>query len=227
MKSSLPKVMHRINGVPMVTKVVQLARKLGAVKTVVVVGHKYELIVEALEREAVEFAYQFEQKGTGHAVLQCEENFSDFSGNILVLSGDVPLLTVQTVQQLLMTHKKAGAAATVLTADFPDPQGYGRVIRSSQGFLSEIVEQKDATSDQLKIREINAGIYVFDSSTLFRLLPGVGNKNAQGEYYLPDVIPLILAENKTIAIEKTKNVTEIQGVNTVEQLEKLNENSQN
>ncbi len=227
MNSSLPKVMHRVNGVPMVTQIAQLAKKIGAVKTVVVVGHKFELVKKALETEAVEFAYQFEQQGTGHAVLQCAENFKDFTGNILILSGDVPLLTAPTVQQLLQRHLMSSASATVLTADAPRPEGYGRVIRSPEGNLSAIVEHKDASAHQLKIHEINAGIYVFDSSTLFRLLPLIGNKNAQGEYYLPDVIPLILAENKTIAIEKTKNVTEIQGVNTVEQLEKLNENSQN
>ncbi len=226
MKSDLPKVMHTIHGVPMVKRVVQLAKAVGAVKTVVVVGHQYELVVEALKDESVEFAYQLEQNGTGHAVLQCRENFKNFTGNILILSGDVPLLSVECIRELLKRHFSENAAATVLTADAPNPKGYGRVIRTPQGTLLEIVEHKDATAEQLEITEINAGIYIFDCQALFRLLPMVGNKNAQGEYYLPDVIPLILEENKTIAIEKTNNVTEIQGVNTVEQLEKLNEFSQ-
>jgi len=224
MNSDLPKVLHHIKGRPMVMYVVDLAREIGAEKIIVIVGHSYQLVEKTLKKENVAFAYQLEQLGTGHAVMQCCEQLKDFEGDVLVLSGDVPMLTTSTIENLLLTQEQSGVVATVLTADFQDPSGYGRVVRKEDDSLERIVEHQDANDEELSLIEINAGIYVFDSQTLFRLLPMIGNKNEQGEYYLPDVIPMILQENSKVAIDKTKKNAEIQGVNTIEQLELLNEN---
>jgi len=140
-----------------------------------------------------------------------------------VLSGDVPLLSENTIQNLLDFHYKTKATATLLSADFEDPSGYGRVIRNPNGSLNKIVEHKDSNDSELAVNEINAGIYIFNCKTLFRLISQVSNKNIQQEYYLPDVLTLILSEKNTVSVEKTKNILEIQGVNTVQQLDKLNE----
>ena len=227
MNSDLPKVLHPVGGLPMITRVIRLSRTLHADPIVAIIGHKFELVEAALKDEKVKFAYQLEQKGTGHAVEQCREIMSGFDGDVLVLSGDVPLLTAETLYSLLEVHKTKKAVCTVLTADFEDPTGYGRVIRKADNTLNNIVEHKDASAEELAVPEINTGIYVFDSKTLFDKLPLIGNNNSQGEYYLPDVLPLILANNQRIAVEKTKNITEIQGVNTVQQLELINEVFQN
>jgi len=223
MKSDLPKVLHTVNGLPMITRVVHTARSLNPERIIAIIGHKSQMVENALADENIEFAYQLEQKGTGHAVEQCRDHLTGFQGDVLILSGDVPLLTAETLKSLIDLHHSSAAVCSLLSADFTDPTGYGRVIRNQNQTLSTIIEHKDATDDQLEVREINAGIYIFNAETLFRLLPLVGNNNSQGEYYLPDVISLILRENGIIAIDKTQNITEIQGVNTMQQLEKLNE----
>ena len=221
MDSNLPKVLHKVGGKPMVSHVIDRALELGAEKIITIIGFRYELVQEKLKNEQTEFALQLEQLGTGHAVLQCAELFKNFRGEVLVLSGDVPLISLETLQSLLATHYTKGAKATLLSARVDDPTGYGRVIRNSNGLLHRIVEHKDADSDQLQINEMNAGIYIFDSQCLFNLLPLLGNNNAQGEYYLPDVLSLINENKGKVAIEITDNITEIQGVNTVEQLDEL------
>lgn len=224
MKSEIPKVLHPINGIPMIKLVLQLSKTIGSVKIIVVVGYKANMIKIALKDEHVDFALQSQQLGTGHAVAQAQEKLSGFIGNVLVLSGDVPLLSVETVNSMLSRHIESGSKATVLTADMDDPSGYGRVIRDSAGSLKYFVEQKDASSDENLVKEINSGIYVFESETLFKFLPRLQNKNNQGEYYLPDVLPMILAEKGKVSLVKTKNNSEIFGVNTLEQLEGLNKN---
>ncbi len=223
MESPLPKVVHKMAGIPMVTRVVRLSRQVGSERVVVIVGYEHETVRETLKDENVEFALQSLQLGTGHAVEQARPLLEDFQGDILILSGDVPALTAGTVNHLLKVHRETDALATLLTADVDDPKGYGRVIRNQDGTLKRIVEHKDASDDERGIREINAGIYVFDSATLFRLLPYVKNTNVQNEYYLPDVLPLILLEKGKVSVDKSKNSFEILGVNTVQQLEELNE----
>ncbi|MBC8213537.1 MAG: NTP transferase domain-containing protein [Candidatus Marinimicrobia bacterium] len=223
MKSDLPKVLHEVGKIPMVAHTVRLAKSIGSKKTIVVIGHKYELVEQALQNESVEFAYQLEQKGTGHAVEQCRKQLQNFSGDVLVLSGDVPLLSQQTIKNLIDLYYKTKATASLLSADFDDPTGYGRIIRNSDGTLNRIVEHKDADETELAVKEINAGIYIFDSQTLFRLISEINNENVQQEYYLPDVLPLILSEKNTVSVDKTKYILEIQGVNTEQQLDKLNE----
>ena len=179
------------------------------------------MVKETIGNEPTQFAIQLEQLGTGHAVLQCASQLSEFDGSVLVLSGDVPLISFNTLQNLLEIHNTSATKATLLSAIMEDATGYGRVIRNPQGNLDRIVEHKDANEDELNVNEMNAGIYVFDCKTLFELLPQVGNNNSQGEYYLPDVLSLILDQGGKVAIEKTNNITEIQGVNTVQQLKDL------
>jgi len=227
MKSDLPKVLHTIGEIPLVTHVVRLAQEIGSQKIIVIVGYKHELVEQALVSESVEFALQVEQLGTGHAVAQAQKALTGFKGNVLVLSGDVPLLTANTLNQLIKTHLDTRAVATILTADMDDPTGYGRVIRNERGDLQYIVEHKDANPNEQQIKEINSGIYVFESETLFKFLPKLQNKNVQGEYYLPDVLPMILSVKGKVSLEKTINNVEILGVNTAEQLEELNKNVSN
>jgi UDP-N-acetylglucosamine diphosphorylase/glucosamine-1-phosphate N-acetyltransferase len=221
MESDLPKVLHSIGGEPMLKRVIDVARNLGAQKIIPVIGYQYEMVQNALKNETLDFAFQLEQNGTGHAVNQCRAIMSNFEGNVLILSGDVPLISIKTLKKLIQTHSTSDASATLLTADFDDPTGYGRVVRNKNEHFEKIVEHKDASDEEKAITEINAGIYVFDSKLLFKLLPQVRNNNAQGEYYLPDVIPMIKAKKYKVAIEKTENISEIQGVNTTEQLKEL------
>ena len=221
MDSDLPKVLHKIGGKPMLSHVIQRAVELGAQKIISIIGYQHELVKETIANEPTRFAIQLDQLGTGHAVLQCASELSGFNGSILVLSGDVPLISFNTLQNLLETHDASNSRATLLSAEVNDATGYGRVIRNSVGNLDRIVEHKDANENELNVNEMNAGIYVFDCKTLFELLPQVGNNNSQGEYYLPDVLSLILDKGGKVAIEKTNNITEIQGVNTIQQLKDL------
>ena len=221
MESDLPKVLHKIGGKPMLSHVIQRAVELGAQKIISIIGYQHELVKETIANEPTRFAIQLDQLGTGHAVLQCASELSEFNGSVLVLSGDVPLISLNTLQNLLNTHNRSDSKATLLSAIVNDATGYGRVIRNSIGNLDRIVEHKDANQNELNVKEMNAGIYVFDCRTLFELLPQVGNNNSQGEYYLPDVLSLILHQGGKVAIEKTNNITEIQGVNTTQQLKDL------
>ncbi|MBC8312468.1 MAG: NTP transferase domain-containing protein [Candidatus Marinimicrobia bacterium] len=223
MDSDLPKVLHPIGKLPMISRVVQTAQELGASRIIPVLGYKNELVQSALKDEPVECVLQLQQLGTAHAVLQCHDTLKKFNGNVLILYGDVPLITVETLAGLLSVHDNQNALGTILTADLLDPTGYGRVIRDENGDLSKIVEEKDATEEERAVNEINSGIYVFKSWTLFNLLPMVGNNNSQKEYYLPDVLNLLLEKNEKVAIEKINNFFEIQGVNNPEQLSEMND----
>lgn len=219
MKSELPKVLHKINDRPMVHYVVDLAKELNSVKTILIVGHKRELVKEACTGMDVLFATQDPQLGTGHAVQMTEEQLNDFDGDVLVLSGDVPLLTFETLDDLIKTHQHNDAYATLLTSVLDDPTGYGRVMRNSDESVIKIVEHKDANEEERAVNEINVGIYVFKSRDLFAALKLVKNDNAQGEYYLPDVISIFISENKKVLAVKTDNFDETRGINNIEQLQ--------
>ena len=221
MNSDLPKVIHKLSGIPLICHVAKTALLLNPNKIVTIIGHQAELVIEALDKFSIDFCYQMEQKGTAHAVKQAEKELSEFKGNTIVLSGDVPLIKEHTLKSLIDKHLSTESEATMITADLEDPSGYGRVIRSREGDLLEIREDKDCSSEEKKIKEINAGIYIFNNESLFKMLPEVENNNAQSEYYLPDVLTLIIKRNGKVAIDKTKNITEIQGVNTVQQLTEL------
>ena len=227
MDSDIPKVLHEIGGKSMIVHVIHTANDLGAEKIITVLGYKYEMVQKVLENETVECVLQLNQLGTAHAVMQCQNLLENFLGNVLILYGDVPLTKVETLSKLLEVHEQKSAWSTILTTDLPDPAGYGRIIRNPDDSLLKIVEEKDATDEEKNVTEINSGIYVFDTQTLFRLLPLVGNNNKQNEYYLPDVINLIIKEKGKVAIDKIINYIEIQGVNNTEQLTEVIEHYEN
>jgi len=218
MKSDLPKVLHKINNRPLVHYVIDLAQALDSQKVILIVGHKQNLVKQACADLPVEFATQEPQLGTGHAVQMTEPFFTDYQGDILVLSGDVPLLTKETLNELVKVHQKNDAFATLLTSDLEDPTGYGRVLRDESGAVYKIVEHKDASKTERAINEINVGIYIFKSSDLFAALKMVKNDNVQGEYYLPDVISIFISERKKVLAVKTTNFDETRGINTIDQL---------
>ena len=218
MKSDLPKVLHPLNNRPMVHYVIDAAQAIGSDKVVLIIGHKKELVEESTADLNVDYAVQSPQLGTGHAVLQAAPNLENFDGNVLVLSGDVPLLQAETLQNLVDFHRESGAIATLLTTEMDDPTGYGRVIRNADGDVTQIVEEKDANDEDRAIKEINVGIYVFRAKELFATLPEVKNDNRQGEYYLPDVLKIYVQRGEKLAARLTRDVEETHGINTVDQL---------
>ena len=222
MDSDLPKVLHLINNKPMILNVIKTAYKINAERIIAIVGYKHELVKKALKNESVNFALQKEQNGTAHAVIQCKNQLKNFNGNVLVLSGDVPFISYETLQKLIKTHEKSNSKATVLTCELNNPYGYGRIIKNKNNTLKKIIEQKDANQEELKENEINTGVYIFDSTELFKILPKINNNNKQKEYYLTDVLNILLDENQPVFIEKTINSDEIIGINTLEQLEEAN-----
>lgn len=221
MKSDLPKVLHKLGGKPMVEHVVNTAKAAGVGKILLVIGHKWEQAKEALKHLPVEFVIQKQQLGTGHAVLQTEELLADFEGDVLVLSGDVPLLKAETVERLLGEHRQKQASATVLTAILDDPSGYGRVVRDERGLMKEIVEEKDADADQMRIGEINTGTFCFDRSSLFSALRMLTNDNQQGEYYLPDTLKLLREEGLPVWAVVVADPRETLGINSEGELKEM------
>jgi bifunctional UDP-N-acetylglucosamine pyrophosphorylase/glucosamine-1-phosphate N-acetyltransferase len=221
MRSSLPKVLHRLAGKPLVCWVVEAAQKAGISKIIVVIGYKGEMVKKALRRHPVELVWQHSQLGTGHAVRMAYSKLKNFRGTLLVLAGDVPALKPETIRRLAEYHQKQKAFATVLTARWPDPAGYGRIVRSKAGDVLRIVEHKDATPAELKIREVNTGTFAFFIPPLFSLLAQIKNQNTQKEYYLPDVVSLLRRQKKKVAALLLKNLIEAQGVNSREELERL------
>lgn len=220
MESDLPKVLHKLNDRPMVHYVIDLAEKINSDKIVLIIGHKSELLKNECSKRNVEFVLQAPQLGTGHAIQMTEAAFVGYDGDLLVLSGDVPLLTEKSVLALIKEHQKNNSTATLLTADLDDPFGYGRVIRDVDGSVKSIVEHKDANESQLKIKEINVGIYLFDSKSLFKALKSVKNDNSQGEYYLPDVVPMFIENGLSVRAVKSESFDETRGINTIDQLKK-------
>lgn len=218
MKSDLPKVLHPLNDRPMIHYVIDVAEALGSEKTVLIIGHKKELVEEKTADRAVEYAVQSPQLGTGHAVMQARQHFENYDGNIIVLSGDVPLLRAESLQQLIQDHERNGTLATMLTTMMEDPTGYGRVIRGEDNSVLKIIEEKDADETTRQIKEINVGIYVFTARELFETLPQVKNNNRQGEYYLPDVLKIYAERGEKLAAVVTEDVEETHGINTIEQL---------
>lgn len=217
----IAKVMYTIGDRPMVGYVVDLARSVGAARVLLVVGWQKDSVVEYFSAAGgdITFVVQEEQRGTGHAVGQAREALADFDGDVLVLSGDVPLLTEKTLRALLGYHRTADARATILTAEVTDATGYGRIVRDEEDDVLRIVEEKDATSREKKIREINSGIYVFDKEKLFRGLEKLTTENAQGEYYLTDIFRSFRSNRWKIAAVKCIDPVEVAGINDPSQLE--------
>ena len=212
MKSKLYKVLHPVCGKPMVQHVVNEVSQLGLQKLVTVVGHGAEKVQEQLGNVS-EFALQAEQLGTAHAVDQAASVLANEEGTTLVICGDTPLITAETMEALLQQHEEAGAMATVLTAYIEEPAGYGRIVRNENGHVEKIVEHKDANEKELAIKEINTGTYCFDNKALFASLSKVSNDNVQGEYYLPDVIEILKNEGHIVSAYQTEHFDETLGVN--------------
>jgi UDP-N-acetylglucosamine pyrophosphorylase (EC 2.7.7.23)/glucosamine-1-phosphate N-acetyltransferase (EC 2.3.1.157) len=212
MKSKLYKVLHPVCGKPMVAHLMDQVSGIDANKIITVIGHGAEEVRKLLDGRC-EFVYQKEQLGTAHAVLQAKDLLQDEEGTTLVLCGDTPLLKRETIHALLKHHEDSKADMTVLTAIAPDPTGYGRVIRNELGEVEKIVEHKDASEEELKVREINAGTYCFDNRKLFAALEKVSNDNAQGEYYLPDVLEILKREGMRVSAYQTDDFYETLGVN--------------
>jgi UDP-N-acetylglucosamine pyrophosphorylase len=219
---SRAKVMYEINGRPMIHYVADLALALGATRIVVIVGHQRQVVIDYLKKSHPEAAcaVQDPQLGTGHAVMQAEGALSSFSGHVLVLSGDVPLLTKTTMQGLLSHHFETGAVATILTSNMSDPTGYGRIIRNPSGSVKRIVEHRDASEEERKVKEINSGIYVFEKESLFDGLKHITPNNSQREYYLTDVFDYFWQHQWTVSALVADDEREIHGINTVEQLDR-------
>ncbi|MBC8455988.1 NTP transferase domain-containing protein [bacterium] len=222
MEGDLPKVLHRVGGIPMVAHVINTARLIGSDRIIVVIGYRSELVRSNLANLDVDFVVQKKQFGTGHAVLSAQEK-SSREGTILVLSGDVPLLSKNTLEKLLQIHYSVRVAGAVLSGICADPTGYGRIVRSEDGALEKIVEEKDATIEEKKIQEVNAGIYTFQSQKLWKFLPKVKNLNKQNEYYLPDIFSLFRQAGEKMGICLMDDFSEASGVNTAQQLKKINE----
>lgn len=212
MKSKLYKVLHQVCGKPMVEHVVDAARGLHPAKIVTIIGTGAEAVKDVLAGKS-DFAFQEKQLGTGHAVLTAAPYLEKLEGATLVVTGDTPLFTTDTFENLFKYHEEKKNAATVLTAEMPNPFGYGRIIRDDQGNVLRIVEQKDGTPEELKVKEVNTGVFCFDNKKLFEALKHVGNNNAQGEYYLTDVLEILRNEGEQVGAYRMHDYQDSLGVN--------------
>jgi len=214
MKSGLIKVLHPVAGLPMIAWPVAAAREAGSDPIVLVIGHQASAVQGTFRGAAdIRCAMQEEQLGTGHAVACALDTLTGFRGTVLILCGDTPLLRAETLKNMLAFHRDKGAAVTVLTAVMNDPYGYGRVVRDQAGRVTRIVEQKDADPEEQEIREINSGIYCMDSDFLFNNIKGLGNDNAQQEYYLTDLLAIAVRKELTCLAVQASDADEIMGVN--------------
>jgi bifunctional UDP-N-acetylglucosamine pyrophosphorylase/glucosamine-1-phosphate N-acetyltransferase len=218
MKSDLAKVLHPLCGKTLVEHVARSAQQAGVARTVVIVGHQAEQVKQALSGLEVEFVLQAEQKGTGHAVMQALPAIKNFAGELLVLYGDVPLIKPETIVSLLKRHRAERNACTMLTTVIDQPGGYGRIIRGADGFVAKIVEARDASPEELAVKEINPAIYAFENQRLVEALGQLKPNNKQGEYYLTDVIGLFKQQGWKIAAQIVKDSREVLGINTPEEL---------
>ncbi|MEK7774958.1 MAG: NTP transferase domain-containing protein [Candidatus Zixiibacteriota bacterium] len=221
MNSDLPKVLHEINGRPILGILLDTLVPIGFERICVVIGHEGEMVQKRLKGYPITFAWQREQHGTGHAVMMTREQMADFDGTTLVLLGDVPLLSRRSIELLLSVHEKTSAVATCLTTFLEDPTGYGRIVRGSGASLQEIVEHKDASDEIRKIREINSGTFCFDNQSLFGVLDKLENNNVQSEYYLTDTVKIFHDNGLRVSVAVTDDPDEVRGINSVEQLDQL------
>lgn len=225
MRSNLAKVLHCLDGRPLINHVCRTAQSLQPRKIYTVIGHQGEdvkrAVLNEISAEFAEFPWQKQQLGTGDAVNSARDFLEDESSTLLVLSGDVPMIKAETLDKLVEQHKYQNASCTILTVELEDSTGYGRVIRDSSDIFARIVEQKDASADELKVKEINSGIYCFDTKKLYEMLSKVGNENAQGEYYLTDVPKLLLEDGDRVSLYKHHDRTEIEGINNRKQLAEM------
>jgi bifunctional UDP-N-acetylglucosamine pyrophosphorylase / glucosamine-1-phosphate N-acetyltransferase len=217
MASRTPKVLHQVAGQPLLHYSLDLAKRLKSQKTIVVLGHEAQQVMEWGGLKA-QYVKQVPQLGTGHAVAQAKGALKGFGGDVLVLYGDVPLLSVKTVSSLLREHRRYKNVLTILTTTAPNPRGYGRMIRRQDGVLVGIIEEKNATASQKKIQEINSGIIVVQARYLFSRLSKIKKDKIKQEYYLTDLVAIAEKEKKTIGSFHTHDFAEIQGINSLAEL---------
>ncbi len=224
MKSAVPKVLHSLGGKALYLHVLETAKRLDPAVVAIVVGHAARTVQEACPVRDINWAVQEEQLGTGHAVLCAHDKFRGFDGNILILSGDVPLIEEQTLRTIIEHQRSSRADLSLLTAQLDNPKGYGRILRNAQGAIAGIVEEKDATGEQRQISEINTGVYVVSSPFLFEALAAVKNHNQQKEYYLTDIVAIALRQKKKVEAVHVDDVRETLGINSREDLAKMEKN---
>jgi len=213
MKSNLPKVLHNLAGKPILNYVLDTVDQLEVKRKILIVGYKSNKIRELIG-DKIEYVEQKEQLGTAHAVLQTKKLLSDFKGDVLILSGDVPFLTVKTLKKLLKYHQTNNFCCTLISTILKNPKGYGRIIRDKKGEIKGIIEEVDLSADRKKITEVNSGIYCFNKDKLFRALEKVTPNNKQGEYYLTDTVEILLKEGLTVGNIIVKDYSEILGINS-------------
>ena len=221
MNSELPKVLHEINNKPILHFVLETSESLNPEEIILIVGFKKDMVIKSVNKFNVSFAYQEQQKGTAHAIMQCKENLINTSGKTLVLSGDVPFISKSTLKNLIKIHNKNHSIGSIISANIKDPSGYGRIIRNNDKVI-KIVEHKDANNDELLVNEINSGIYLFDTKTLIEKINLIKDSNKQNEYYLTDIFEFI--DKDKISIYNTQQTDEINGINTIKQLNELSKN---
>lgn len=219
MKSDLPKVLHELAGRPLLDHVLDLAKGLGAALTVAVIGYGAELVKARFKsEEGLRYALQVPQLGTGHAVMAAQDQLAGFSGDVLVLYGDVPGLRLATCRDLLAEHRSKGNAMTVLGMEFDEPGAYGRLITDGAQGLEAIVEARDATPEQLKVKLVNSGIYVFQVGPLLANLNKLGTENDQKEYYLTDMAGIFREMGLRVGYIVCPDPEEVAGINSKEEL---------
>ena len=211
MKSDLPKVIHKVNGIPMVKKILNELEKLETEENILILGHKKEEVLKKLGD--VKYVVQEEQLGTGHAIMQAYELLKDYDGDVMILCGDTPLLRYETLKEMYEAHKKSGVATTILTSIYDNPFGYGRIVKEGDK-VKAIVEEKEADEETKKIKEVNAGVYCCNAKELFEALKKVTNNNEKGEFYLTDIVGIQVGEGKTVASFVLADNEEILGVNS-------------
>lgn len=227
MKSDLAKVLHILEGKPLLHYSLAAARDAGAEKIVVIIGHQASSVREKFAACGIDFVEQNPQLGTGHAVLQAKDVLADYSGLTVILCGDVPLLQPSTIEGLIAKHKASGVPLTVLTTYPADPRGYGRVVKDDRGNISKIVEERDASPSEKEVGEINTGIYCVDTRFLFDVLGKITNNNNQKEYYLTDIVEIACREGFAVRPHVAPDYIEVMGINTPEELERASRNLQN
>ena len=218
MKSDLAKVLHVLEDKPLLHYCLQSAYLAGAEKIVVIIGHQADKVRGEFSHSGCIFVEQKPQLGTGHAVLQAKEALAGYQGKTVILCGDVPLLKPSTIKSLIENHIATGAAITVLTTTPPDPRGYGRIIKDTDGNIAKIVEERDATAAEKQIGEINTGIYCADTPLLFEALGKVTNNNDQKEYYLTDIVEIACREGRIVKPHIATDYIEVMGINTPDEL---------